>query len=91
MRLSLTFVCCGALWAAGNFCALRAVAGLGQAAGFPLTQVCVLVSAALGVFGFGELAGPGARPIFAAGAVAVLGGAALLGGGAASQPSEPVS
>jgi hypothetical protein len=31
---------CGGLWAAGNFLGVHATLGLGQAIGFPLTQVC---------------------------------------------------
>lgn len=74
-------VAAGALWAVGNFAGVHATAGLGQAVGFPLTQVCVLVSAGLGMTFFGELAAPRPRAIFLAAAATVLAGAALLGSG----------
>lgn len=74
-------VACGALWAVGNFCSVHATAGLGQAVGFPLTQVCVLVSAMFGILFFGELADARARALFVAAAATVLAGAACLGAG----------
>ena len=70
-----------ALWAVGNFCSVHATAGLGQAVGFPLTQVCVLVSATFGILFFGELADARARALFVAAAATVLAGAACLGAG----------
>ena len=48
--------------------------------GFPLTQVCVLVSAGYGVACFGELPGREARLLFFLAACVVLLGAALLAG-----------
>ena len=65
----------------GNFCSVHATAGLGQAVGFPLTQVCVLVSAMFGILFFGELADARARALFVAAAATVLAGAACLGAG----------
>lgn len=45
----------GGLWASGNVLSVYASYGLGQAIGFPLTQVCVLVAALIGVLIFGEM------------------------------------
>ena len=70
----------GSLWALGNFASVHAVAGLGQAVGFPLTQVCVLVSSLYGVCCFGELPGHRARGLFFTAAGVVLFGAVLLAG-----------
>ena len=71
-------VCSGLLWACGNFGSLHATLGLGQAVGFPLTQVCVLVSAAWGIGAFGEIPGKAGRVLFGVASALVLGGAVLL-------------
>ena len=71
-------VAAGALWAAGNVLSVHATMRLGQAVGFPLTQVCVVVSALWGILYFGELRDRAALRIFAASAVLVLAAAAAL-------------
>ena len=71
-------VAAGALWAAGNVLSVHATMRLGQAVGFPLTQVCVVVSALWGILYFGELRDRTALRIFAASAVLVLAAAAAL-------------
>jgi hypothetical protein len=68
----------GGLWAAGNVLSVHAAMRLGQAVGFPLTQVCVVVSALYGVFVFGELRARAARVLFGASSAVVLAGAAAL-------------
>ena len=51
---------------------------LGQAVGFPLTQVCVVISALWGIGYFGELQHCAALATFGGSAVVVLAGAAAL-------------
>ena len=68
----------GALWAAGNVLSVHATMRLGQAVGFPLTQVCVVISALWGILYFGELRDRTALSVFGASSVLVLGGAAAL-------------
>ena len=51
---------------------------LGQAVGFPLTQVCVVISALWGILYFGEFRDRTALSVFGASSVLVLGGAAAL-------------
>lgn len=82
---ALPGVCCGGLWAAGNVLSVHATMRLGQAVGFPLTQVCVLVSALWGILYFGELRDRRALTLFGASSMVVITGAAALklaGGGA---------
>jgi hypothetical protein len=77
-------LCCGGLWAAGNVLSVHATLRLGQAVGFPLTQVCVVVSALWGVLYFGELRDRKALQLFCAASLVVLAGATALkaaGGG----------
>ena len=76
--VALTGICSGFLWACGNFGSLHATLGLGQAIGFPLTQVCVLVSAGWGIGAFGEIPSATGRVLYAGASVLVLGGAVLL-------------
>ena len=76
--VALTGICSGFLWACGNFGSLHATLGLGQAIGFPLTQVCVLVSAGWGIGAFGEIPSVTGRGLFVGASVLVLGGAVLL-------------
>ena len=71
-------VAAGALWAAGNVLSVHATMRLGQAVGFPLTQVCVVVSALWGILYFGELRERTALRTFAASAVLMLAAAAAL-------------
>jgi glucose uptake protein GlcU len=84
LSCALSGMSCGALWAAGNVLSVHASMRLGQAVGFPLTQVCVVISALWGIFFFGELPQPRARALFASSSVVVLAGAVALkasGGG----------
>ena len=71
-------IAAGALWAAGNVLSVHATMRLGQAVGFPLTQVCVVISALWGILYFDELRDRTALLVFAASAVLVLTGAAAL-------------
>jgi len=71
-------IAAGALWAAGNVLSVHATMRLGQAVGFPLTQVCVVVSALWGILYFDELRDRTSKRVFAASAVLVLAGAAAL-------------
>lgn len=48
-------LCSGALWAAGNTMSVHATLRLGQAIGFPSTQVCVVVCALWGILYFKEI------------------------------------
>ena len=68
----------GALWASGNVLSVHATMRLGQAVGFPLTQVCVVISALYGILYFGELRLARARVLFAGSSAVVLAGAAAL-------------
>ena len=84
LSCALSGMSCGALWAAGNVLSVHASMRLGQAVGFPLTQVCVVISALWGILFFGELPQPRARALFASSSVVVLAGAVALkasGGG----------
>lgn len=71
-------VATGILWAIGNFSGIHATLGLGQAIGFPLTQVCVLVSAGWGMLGFNEIPHASSRACFGSASLLVLAGAFLL-------------
>mmetsp|Transcript_15547 Transcript_15547/g.23482 ORF Transcript_15547/g.23482 Transcript_15547/m.23482 type:complete len:146 (+) Transcript_15547:1-438(+) len=75
---ALSGVATGALWATGNVLSVHATMRLGQAVGFPLTQVCVVVSALWGTLYFGELQHRLALALFCGSSLAVLVGAALL-------------
>ena len=79
---ALPGVCCGGLWAVGNVLSVHATMRLGQAVGFPLTQVCVLVSALWGILYFGELRDRQALALFGASSAVVLAGAGALKAGA---------
>ena len=69
----------GAMWAAANVLSVHATMRLGQAVGFPLTQVCVVISSLWGICWFGELGDAKAPLVFvAASSAAVLGGALAL-------------
>ena len=77
---------CGGLWASANVLSVHATMRLGQAVGFPLTQVCVVISALWGICYFGELReSRAALALFGGSSVVVLSGAVALklaGGGA---------
>ena len=75
---ALTGVGSGALWAAANVLSVHATMRLGQAVGFPLTQVCVVVSSLWGILYFGELRDRLALTVFACASLLVLAGAAAL-------------
>ena len=68
----------GGLWASANVLSVHATMRLGQAVGFPLTQVCVVISALWGIIYFGELRDRRALTIFGASSAVVLAGAAVL-------------
>ena len=68
----------GCLWALANVMSVHATKHLGQAVGFPLTQVCVIVSAAWGVACFGELPRRAQRLGFAASSTITMVGATIL-------------
>ncbi|KAL3933808.1 MAG: hypothetical protein SGPRY_000121 [Prymnesium sp.] len=68
----------GAMWAAGNILSVHASMRLGQAIGFPLTQVCVVISALWGILYFRELRHPLALKVFGVASCTVLVGALFL-------------
>ena len=78
MAASVPGLSCGGLWAAGNVLSVHATLRLGQAVGFPLTQVCVVVSALWGIVYFRELRDRLALALFAAASSVVLASAAAL-------------
>mmetsp|Transcript_20976 Transcript_20976/g.60603 ORF Transcript_20976/g.60603 Transcript_20976/m.60603 type:complete len:408 (-) Transcript_20976:79-1302(-) len=69
----------GAFWGMGNFCAMFATAYLGQTVGYPLTQLCLLLSGLWGILYFKEIQGVAAINTFACAAVVILAGAVLDG------------
>ena len=78
MAAAVPGLSCGGLWAAGNVLSVHATLRLGQAVGFPLTQVCVVVSALWGIVYFRELRDRLALALFAAASSVVLASAAAL-------------
>ena len=78
MAAAVPGLSCGGLWAAGNVLSVHATLRLGQAVGFPLTQVCVVVSALWGIVYFRELRDRLALALFTAASCVVLASAAAL-------------
>jgi glucose uptake protein GlcU len=69
----------GCYWGLGNFAAMFATVYLGQTIGFPLSQCCLILNGLWGILYYREIRGTKAIATFAAGAVAILVGAAFLG------------
>lgn len=80
-HLVIWAVLAGSLWAVGNTLTVFAVRDVGLSIAFPLWNVNSLVGVFWGWFFFGELRGAGVRNCakVVGGAIAILGGAILLG------------
>jgi glucose uptake protein GlcU len=68
----------GLIWGIANFAGLNAVALLGLAVGFPLTQLALLVSVAWGLLYFKEIKGKDKILKIVVGAIVLIAGAFLL-------------
>jgi glucose uptake protein GlcU len=68
----------GVVWGIANFAGLNAVALLGLAVGFPLTQLALLVSVAWGLLYFKEIKGKDKILKIVVGAIVLIAGAFLL-------------
>lgn len=69
----------GLTWGMGNFNAMFATVYLGQTIGFPLTQCCLVLNGAIGIFYFQELKGAGPIGLFCLATLVIFAGAALDG------------
>lgn len=78
-KVALPGILTGSFWCMGNFCAMFATVYLGQTVGFPLTQLCLVVSGLWGILYFREVRGSAAIATFALASAVVLGGAVLDG------------
>ncbi len=89
-HLVIWAILAGSLWAVGNTLTVFAVRDVGLSIAFPLWNVNSLVGVFWGWFFFGELRGAGLKnwAKVVGGAVAILGGAVLLGYASASEPSS---
>jgi len=67
----------GAFWCMGNFCAMFTTIYLGQAVGYSLTQLCLVLSGLWGILYFREIQGGVAIATFSLASVVILSGAVL--------------
>jgi glucose uptake protein GlcU len=89
-HLVIWAILAGSLWAVGNTLTVFAVRDVGLSIAFPLWNVNSLVGVFWGWFFFRELRGAGLKnwAKVVGGAIAILGGAVLLGYASSSEPSS---
>jgi len=78
-KVAVSGLLTGAFWGMGNFNAMYATVYLQQTIGFPLTQLCLILSGAWGILYYREIKGAKAIGTFVLASVIILAGATLDG------------